>query len=88
MDGPLASAFHASTPVGIRTWQYEYGIVGAVHRVLPHVPGDVEGVLTDQRVRQDSWAEFGGLFAALGVQEDAMARFAARVPPVGGRRHP
>ncbi|WP_434591530.1 aminoglycoside phosphotransferase family protein [Streptomyces sp. A5-4] len=36
--------------------------------------------LTDEQVRQPNWAEFGGLFAALGVHDDAMAGFAERVP--------
>ncbi|MFE3587373.1 phosphotransferase [Streptomyces niveus] len=39
-------------------------------------------VLTDQQVRRPARAVFGGLFAALGVPENAMNEFAGRVPPM------
>ncbi|MEV0092184.1 aminoglycoside phosphotransferase family protein [Streptomyces sp. NPDC050738] len=41
--------------------------------------------LTDEQVRQPNWAEFGGLFAALGVPDDAMSAFAGRLPPMAPR---
>lgn len=142
-------------PVVIRTWEHEDEILGAVRRVLPHVPqclakGDgfavhshVEGVplsgvcadgkpldtlligalagtfarlalvrrgtlpalpsgwpagdtdsqgflrtlvhLADRQIRQPNRAAFGGLFAALGVPEDALARLAERVPAMTRR---
>ncbi|NBM17705.1 aminoglycoside phosphotransferase family protein [Streptomyces sp. GC420] len=40
---------------------------------------------TEQQVRRPNWTEFGGLFAALGIPEDAMTRFAERVPPMARR---
>ncbi|MGW7267819.1 phosphotransferase [Streptomyces sp. NPDC054842] len=40
---------------------------------------------TEQQVRSPNWARFGGLFAALGVPEDAMTAFARRVPPMARR---
>ncbi|GAA3488661.1 MULTISPECIES: aminoglycoside phosphotransferase family protein [Streptomyces] len=39
-------------------------------------------LLTDRHVRRPNWAEFGGLFAALGIPADSMAGFAGRVPPM------
>ncbi|WP_443062435.1 phosphotransferase family protein [Streptomyces sp. NBC_00457] len=41
--------------------------------------------LADQQIRRPNWAEFGGLFAALGVPEDAMVRLAERVPAMARR---
>ncbi|MEU8891342.1 aminoglycoside phosphotransferase family protein [Streptomyces sp. NPDC048442] len=37
-------------------------------------------MLTDRDVRQANWTEFGGLFAALGIPQDAISAFADRVP--------
>jgi len=34
----------------------------------------------EEQIRKRNWAEFGGLFAMLGIPEDAMLRFAERVP--------
>ncbi|MGW7208819.1 phosphotransferase [Streptomyces sp. NPDC054837] len=34
----------------------------------------------EEQIRRRNWAEFGGLFAMLGIPEDAMTRFAKRVP--------
>ncbi|MEV2254744.1 aminoglycoside phosphotransferase family protein [Streptomyces sp. NPDC050147] len=36
--------------------------------------------LAERQIRQPNWAEFGGLFAALGIPEDALLRLAERVP--------
>ncbi|MDQ0909578.1 aminoglycoside phosphotransferase (APT) family kinase protein [Streptomyces canus] len=40
---------------------------------------------TETQVRQRNWARFGGLFAMLGIPEDAMVRFAQRVPAMISR---
>ncbi|MFJ4834854.1 phosphotransferase [Streptomyces sp. NPDC088747] len=34
----------------------------------------------EEQIRQRNWAEFGGLFAMLGIPKDAMVKFAERVP--------
>lgn len=39
----------------------------------------------EEQIRQRNWAEFGGLFAMLGVPEDALVRFAERVPSLISR---
>ncbi|MFC3573200.1 phosphotransferase [Streptomyces yaanensis] len=39
----------------------------------------------EEQIRQRNWAEFGGLFAMLGIPEDAMIRFAERVPALVSR---
>ncbi|NUP19130.1 MAG: aminoglycoside phosphotransferase family protein [Streptomyces sp.] len=36
--------------------------------------------LADRQIRQPNWEVFGGLFAALGIPEDALIRLAERVP--------
>ncbi|MFJ4784228.1 phosphotransferase family protein [Streptomyces sp. NPDC088794] len=36
--------------------------------------------LADQQIRRPNWHDFGGLFAALGIPEDALLRLADRVP--------
>ncbi|MER6674460.1 aminoglycoside phosphotransferase family protein [Streptomyces sp. NPDC000983] len=41
--------------------------------------------LADQQIRRSNWSQFGGLFAALGIPEDAMIRLAARVPTMARR---
>ncbi len=41
--------------------------------------------LADRQVRQPNWAEFGGLFEALGVPADALTRLAERVPAMARR---
>lgn len=41
--------------------------------------------LADQQIRQPNWAAFGGLFAALGMPEDALVRLAERVPVMARR---
>ncbi|MFF0017750.1 phosphotransferase [Streptomyces sp. NPDC005374] len=40
---------------------------------------------TETQVRQRNWDRFGGLFAMLGIPEDAMVRFAERVPAMISR---
>lgn len=41
--------------------------------------------MADQQIRKPNWPEFGDLFAALGIPEDALLRFADRVPPLAAR---
>ncbi|MEW2624252.1 phosphotransferase [Streptomyces sp. NPDC048106] len=41
--------------------------------------------LADRRIRRPDWREYGGLFTALGVPEDALTRFADRVPALTRR---
>ncbi|MFI7410430.1 phosphotransferase [Streptomyces sp. NPDC049627] len=41
--------------------------------------------LADRQVRQPNWRAFGGLFAALGIPEDALIRLAERVPAMARR---
>lgn len=41
--------------------------------------------LADRQIRQPNWLAFGGLFAALGIPEDALIRFAERVPAMARR---
>ncbi|MFF8994121.1 phosphotransferase family protein [Streptomyces sp. NPDC014983] len=41
--------------------------------------------LADEQVRRPDWREYGGLFTALGVPEDALTRFADRVPALTRR---
>lgn len=66
--------------------------------VLPDLPSDWPGnhtdsqaflralaLMADRQIRQPNWAAFGGLFAALGIPEDAMLRFAERVPVLSRR---
>ncbi|UUU32924.1 aminoglycoside phosphotransferase family protein [Streptomyces sp. CA-210063] len=40
---------------------------------------------TEEQIRQPNWRRFGGLFASLGIPEDAMVRFAERVPAMVSR---
>ncbi|MEU8687181.1 phosphotransferase [Streptomyces sp. NPDC048665] len=39
----------------------------------------------DQQIRRPNWRRYGGLFVALGVPEDALLRFAERVPAMTRR---
>ncbi|MFE0807186.1 phosphotransferase family protein [Streptomyces sp. NPDC058848] len=39
----------------------------------------------EEQIRQRNWGEFGGLFAMLGIPEDALLRFAERVPTLVSR---
>ncbi|MFI8088270.1 aminoglycoside phosphotransferase family protein [Streptomyces sp. NPDC086080] len=39
----------------------------------------------DRQIRQPNWAAFGGLFAALGIPEDALVRLAERAPVMARR---
>ncbi|MFI5806579.1 phosphotransferase [Streptomyces sp. NPDC051561] len=64
---------------------------------LPPLPADWPGsgrsraflhrlaVLTDRNVRLANWTDFGGLFVALGIAENALLEFAERVPAMSHR---
>ncbi|MEU2285923.1 aminoglycoside phosphotransferase family protein [Streptomyces sp. NPDC013178] len=67
-------------------------------RALPALPAgwpahhaDSQGFLktlarcADEQIRKPNWARFGGLFRALGVPDDALTAFAARVPAMARR---
>ncbi|WP_095046475.1 phosphotransferase family protein [Streptomyces sp. WM6386] len=41
--------------------------------------------MADRQIRQPNWHDFGGLFAALGIPEDAMLRLAKRIPAMARR---
>ncbi|MGE6734849.1 phosphotransferase [Streptomyces sp. NPDC059900] len=41
--------------------------------------------LAESQIRRPNWAEFGGLFAALGIPDDALLRLAERVPGMARR---
>jgi aminoglycoside phosphotransferase (APT) family kinase protein len=41
--------------------------------------------LADEQIRQPNWEEFGGLFTALGIPEDALLALAERVPAMARR---
>ncbi|MGW3511408.1 phosphotransferase family protein [Streptomyces sp. NPDC000994] len=41
--------------------------------------------LADRQIRQPNWHAFGGLFAALGIPEDALIQLAERVPAMARR---
>ncbi|MFD5574666.1 aminoglycoside phosphotransferase family protein [Streptomyces cadmiisoli] len=41
--------------------------------------------LADVQIRQSNWPDFGGLFTALGIPEDALIRFGERVPAMARR---
>lgn len=42
-------------------------------------------LMADEQIRKPNWAEFGGLFAALGISDDALAQFAERIPAMSPR---
>ncbi len=41
--------------------------------------------LADEQIRRPNWTAFGGLFAALGIPEDALVRLAGRTPAMARR---
>ncbi len=41
--------------------------------------------LADEQIRRPNWTTFGGLFAALGIPEDALVRLAERTPAMARR---
>ncbi|HET6860833.1 MAG TPA: aminoglycoside phosphotransferase family protein [Streptomyces sp.] len=95
---PLSSVCQNGKPVDSRLIRALAGLLTKMVVIrredLPKLPSDWPrdghsrdflrrlALLTDEQVRQPNWTEFGGLFAALGVRDDAMAGFASRVPPM------
>ncbi|MGW1882152.1 phosphotransferase [Streptomyces sp. NPDC001970] len=98
---PLSSVCEYGKPVDPRLVEAFAGLLAQTVRVrrenLPELPygwpkdGDSEAFLrtlarlADQQIRQPNWTEFGELFMALGVPEDALRRFADRIPRMAAR---
>jgi aminoglycoside phosphotransferase (APT) family kinase protein len=67
------------------------GSLPALPSVWPRSNTDSQGFLrtlahlADVQIRKPNWAVFGGLFAALGIPEDALLRLAERVPAMTRR---
>ncbi|MGW0612633.1 phosphotransferase [Streptomyces sp. NPDC002788] len=74
-----------------RTAQVRRGALPALPRGWPRNDMDSRGFLrtlgrlADQQIRQPNRVSFGGLFAALGIPEDALAELAGRVPAMARR---
>ncbi|MFJ9159244.1 phosphotransferase family protein [Streptomyces griseoviridis] len=98
---PLSAVHPGDTPVDARRVDEAVGQLALLTRVrrenLPALPPswphnrDSQGFLrtlahlADQQIRLPGRPEFGGLFAALGLPDDALARFADRVPAMTRR---
>ncbi|GAA3542747.1 phosphotransferase [Streptomyces osmaniensis] len=71
--------------------QVRWGALPPLPDVWPRNHMDSQGFLrtlarlADEQIRQPNWQVFGGLFAALGIPEDALIRFAERVPAMARR---
>ncbi|MGW0818958.1 phosphotransferase [Streptomyces viridiviolaceus] len=71
--------------------QVRRGALPPLPSVWPRNDMDSQGFLralahlADQQIRQPNRAGYGGLFAALGIPEDALVRLAERVPPMARR---
>ncbi|WP_369271922.1 phosphotransferase [Streptomyces sp. R11] len=67
------------------------GALPPLPSVWPSSNADSQGFLralahlADEQIRKPNWTLFGGLFAALGIPEDALLRFAERVPAMTRR---
>ncbi|MEU3887699.1 aminoglycoside phosphotransferase family protein [Streptomyces sp. NPDC029041] len=74
-----------------RTAQVRRAALPALPAVWPRNHTDSQGFLrtlahlADQQIRRPNREEFGGLFAALGIPEDALAGLAGRVPAMARR---
>jgi aminoglycoside phosphotransferase (APT) family kinase protein len=74
-----------------RTAQVRRGALPALPAGRPGDYTDSRGFLralvarADQQIRQPNWPAFGGLFKALGVPEDALARLGERIPTLARR---
>ncbi|MER7897280.1 aminoglycoside phosphotransferase family protein [Streptomyces sp. NPDC096046] len=74
-----------------RTAQVRRGALPALPAVWPRNDTDSHGFLrtlahlADQQIRRPNRDGFGGLFAALGIPEDALAQLAGRVPAMARR---
>jgi aminoglycoside phosphotransferase (APT) family kinase protein len=67
----------AALPALPPLWPARHADSQAFLRTLAH--------MADRQIRRPNWSSFGGLFAALGVPEDALVRFADRVPAMTRR---
>ncbi|MET9832868.1 aminoglycoside phosphotransferase family protein [Streptomyces sp. NPDC006385] len=71
--------------------QVRRGALPPLPAVWPRNDMDSQGFLqtlarlADRQIRQPNWQVFGGLFAALGIPEDALIRLAERVPAMARR---
>jgi aminoglycoside phosphotransferase (APT) family kinase protein len=74
-----------------RMTQVRRGALPPLPAVWPRNDTDSQGFLqtlaqlADRQIRQPNWRTFGGLFAALGIPQDALIRFAERVPVMARR---
>ncbi|WP_420719586.1 phosphotransferase family protein [Streptomyces sp. NRRL S-481] len=74
-----------------RMAQVRRGALPALPPVWPRNAMDSQGFLrtlvhlADRQIRRPNWSAFGGLFAALGIREDALAGLAGRVPAMARR---
>ena len=73
----MADVRRSALPPLPRGWPFNDTDSQGFLRTLAH--------LADRQVRQPNWAVFGGLFAALGIPEDALVRLAERVPAMTRR---
>ncbi|WP_369366065.1 phosphotransferase [Streptomyces sp. CG4] len=88
VDGLLIGAL---TELLARTAQVRGGALPPLPAPWPRNHTDSQGFLrtlarlADLRIRQPNWPRFGGLFAALGIPEDALARLAEHTPAMSRR---
>ncbi|MFB6849348.1 phosphotransferase family protein [Streptomyces sp. NPDC056373] len=74
-----------------RTTHVRRAALPALPSVWPRNDTDGQGFLrtlaqlADRQVKRPNWAAFGGLFAALGISEGALAELAGRVPAMARR---
>ncbi len=73
----MAQVRRASLPALPSCWPSNDTDSQAFLRTLAH--------LADRQIRRPNWAAFGGLFAALGIPEDALIRLAERTPVMARR---
>lgn len=71
--------------------QVRRGALPPLPSIWPSNHSDSQGFLqtlvhlADRQIRQPNWPSFGGLFAALGIPEDALTGLAERVPTMARR---
>ncbi|MEU1850257.1 aminoglycoside phosphotransferase family protein [Streptomyces sp. NPDC019990] len=92
-NGKPVDALHVKALAGLlaRLAQVRRGALPALPSVWPRNDTDSQGFLqtlihlTDRQIRQPNRSVHGGLFAALGIHEDALAQLAGRVPAMARR---
>jgi aminoglycoside phosphotransferase (APT) family kinase protein len=88
VDGLLVGAL---ADLLARTAQVRSAALPPLPSLWPRNHTDSQGFLqtlarmADLQIRRPNWPRFGGLFAALGIPEDALARLAERVPAMSRR---